>query len=185
MALCWLHSNSCHTTLHSWTSRSFSSSAPAPSPCFCFFLSTVCHWALSVFPQLGLSLSLALFIELNISLPLHPSFLSEKGFVEALPPCPTSGPSTLSPLPPLSALNMSLQSAAKSYKQALNYNKTMAALLSNGSVLSDCVYIRNCVYLWATVDAHAVHPCLRLEGWGVSHFLPWADWFANSLSPSC
>lgn len=78
---------------------------------------------------------------------------------------------------------MSLQSAAKSYKQALNYNKTMAALLSNGSVLSDCVYIRNCVYLWATVDAHAVHPCLRLEGGGelVISFLEQIDLLIASV----
>lgn len=113
--------------------------------------------------SLYLSLSLFLCVScsfhllecLSSSQPLH-SFLSGPlwGLSLLVPPQAPCAFSTLffgvTPHPPtaassssLSALNMSLQSAAKSYKQALNYNKTMGALLSNGSVLA--VTVRLCI----------------------------------------
>lgn len=73
---------------------------------------------------------------------LRPPALSPL-FSSAPPPQTLSTPS---------ALSMSLQSAAKSYKQALNYNKTMGALLSNGSDsrVTYCVLVRvrmsSCAY---------------------------------------
>ncbi len=203
-----LHSNSCYTALYSCTSRSFGYSAPFPSlclsPCFSLFFLSQLH-ALAVPPQFSPSRSLALFILLNVSLLTHPSFLSEKAFVAALPPCPTSGPLALSPLfssapPPhpastLSALNMSLQSAAKSYKQALNYNKTMGALLSNGSVLrvTDCVCVcmRACVQVSVFVRyCRCLCVCMRVcmhvhphRGRLFISLLEQSDW-SNSISPS-
>lgn len=83
---------------------------------------------------------------LFICLCLHPSFYSKGASVEVLTPCPTSGPPLLSALFSLasstpSALNVSLQSEAESDKQALNYNKTLVVLLSNGSILSNSMCV--------------------------------------------
>lgn len=68
-----------------------------------------------------------------------------------MPPLPFSSSLPAPPLNPTStrsALGMSSQSAAKSYKQALNYNKCMGALLSNGSDLrvmdTECVCLCTC-----------------------------------------